>query len=43
MRKFSDIEHDLYPDSYIFDILNNVKSIAMVGASPRWNRPSNLQ
>ena len=28
--------------SYIRDILNNVNSIAMVGASVMWNRPSNF-
>lgn len=29
-----------YPDGYIADILNSVQSIAVVGASPRENRPS---
>ena len=32
--------HDNYPDSYIRGILNTVKSIAMVGVSPKDNRPS---
>ena len=32
--------HDHYPDSYIRGILNTVKSIAMVGISPKDNRPS---
>ena len=32
--------HDAYPDSYIRSILNTVKSIAMVGVSPKDNRPS---
>jgi predicted CoA-binding protein len=32
--------HDAYPDSYIRGILNTVKSIAMVGTSPKDNRPS---
>src|SRR6267142_1492549 len=32
--------HDVYPDSYIRGILNTVKSIAMVGISPKDNRPS---
>ena len=32
--------HDNYPDSYIRGILNTVKSIAMVGISPKDNRPS---
>ena len=34
------INHDSYPDSYIRGILNTVKSIAMVGASEKQNRPS---
>jgi len=34
------MNHDSYPDSYIRGILNTVKSIAMVGASERENRPS---
>ena len=29
-----------YPDRYIADILNSVATIAMVGASPDWVRPS---
>src|SRR6201995_4433247 len=32
--------HDAYPDDYIRQILNSVKSIAMVGASPVNVRPS---
>lgn len=32
--------HDDYPDTYIRGILNTVKTIAMVGVSPRDNRPS---
>ena len=32
--------HDTYPDSYIRGILNTVKTIAMVGISPKDNRPS---
>ncbi len=32
--------HDSYPDSYILAILRQVKTIAMVGASANWNRPS---
>jgi predicted CoA-binding protein len=32
--------HDGYPDSYIRGILNTVKTIAMVGISPKDNRPS---
>ena len=34
------MDHDSYSDSYIRGILNNVMSIAMVGASERENRPS---
>ena len=34
------MNHDGYPDSYIRGILNTVKSIAMVGISPKDNRPS---
>ena len=34
--------HDDYPDSYIRSILSSVKSIAMVGVSPEWTRPSNF-
>ena len=32
--------HDAYPDSLIRGILNSVKTIAMVGISPKDNRPS---
>src|ERR1700690_2915354 len=32
--------HDVYPDSYIRGILNSVKTIPMVGISPKDNRPS---
>jgi len=34
------MNHDNYPDGYIRGILNSVKSIAMVGVSPKDNRPS---
>jgi predicted CoA-binding protein len=34
------MHHDTYPDSYIRGILNGVKTIAMVGLSPKDNRPS---
>lgn len=34
------MDHNSYPDSYIRGILNSVKTIAMVGVSPRENRPS---
>lgn len=34
------MKHDSYPDSYIRGILNTVKTVAMVGFSPKENRPS---
>ena len=34
------MKHDRYRDSYILGILESVTTLAMVGASPRWNRPS---
>jgi predicted CoA-binding protein len=34
------MNHESYPDSYIRGILNTVKSIAMVGVSPKDSRPS---
>lgn len=34
------MNHDNYPDAYIRGILNTVKTIAMVGVSPKENRPS---
>jgi predicted CoA-binding protein len=34
------MDHDNYPDNYIRGILNTVKTIAMVGISPKDNRPS---
>ncbi len=34
------MNHDTYPDPYIRGILNTVKTIAMVGLSPKDNRPS---
>jgi uncharacterized protein len=34
------MNHDAYPDSYIRGILNTVKTIAMVGISPKDVRPS---
>ncbi|MBE9555405.1 MAG: CoA-binding protein [Proteobacteria bacterium] len=34
------IEHDKYSDAYIRGILSEVKTIAMVGSSTNWNRPS---
>jgi predicted CoA-binding protein len=34
------MEHERYEDAYLRGILRGVKTIAMVGASPNWNRPS---
>lgn len=34
------MNHDSYDDDYIRAILRDVNVIAMVGASPNWNRPS---
>ena len=36
----SGVDHDAYTDDYIRGILRRVRTIAMVGASPNWNRPS---
>ena len=33
-------DHDHYPDALLVQVLRGVKTIAMVGASPDWNRPS---
>ena len=32
--------HDYYSDAYLREILRDCRVIAMVGASPNWNRPS---
>jgi uncharacterized protein len=34
------MNHDSYSDQYLREILQSVRTIAMVGASPTWNRPS---
>lgn len=34
------VDHNQYSDDYIRGILRGVKTIAMVGASANWNRPS---
>lgn len=34
------VDHDAYSDDYIRSILADTRTIAMVGASPNWNRPS---
>ena len=34
------MQHDTYDDSYIKRILADTRTIAMVGASTNWNRPS---
>lgn len=34
------VSHDRYEDSYLRKILRECKTIAMVGASANWNRPS---
>ena len=34
------MNHDSYPDAYLRDILTSVRTIAVVGASPRPHRPS---
>lgn len=36
------MDHQHYSDAYLRDILDRCKSIAMVGASPNWNRPSHF-
>lgn len=34
------MNHDAYSNQYIREVLESAKTIAMVGASPNWNRPS---
>ena len=35
------MDHETYSDAYLRDILTSVRTIAIVGASPRRERPSN--
>jgi predicted CoA-binding protein len=34
------LDHENYPDDYLRDVLGSVRTIAVVGASPRSERPS---
>ncbi len=34
------MDHDAYSDGYLRSVLDSVRTIAMVGASEHWNRPS---
>ena len=34
------MDHDNYPDPYLRDVLTSVRTIAIIGASPRRERPS---
>jgi predicted CoA-binding protein len=34
------MDHDSYSNAYLLGILNRTRTIAMVGVSPTWNRPS---
>ena len=34
------MDHDTYSDDYIVQVLNGTRTIAVVGASPDWSRPS---
>jgi predicted CoA-binding protein len=34
------VDHETYPDAYLSDVLTSVRTIAVVGASPRRERPS---
>lgn len=36
------MEHDSYTDAYLRDLLARTRTIAMVGASSNWNRPSHF-
>jgi predicted CoA-binding protein len=39
-RKLAAMNHDTYDDRYIRNVLSRTRTVAMVGASPNWNRPS---
>jgi uncharacterized protein len=39
-RKLRVMDHDRYSDAYLRDVLSGVRTIAVVGASPRPHRPS---
>lgn len=34
------MDHDRYTDDHLRDVLTSVRSLAVVGLSPNWNRPS---
>jgi uncharacterized protein len=34
------MDHDAYTDAYLHEVLTTVRSLAVVGLSPNWNRPS---
>lgn len=34
------IDHDAYTDDYLREVLGNARSVAVVGLSSNWNRPS---
>lgn len=40
MTGVATVDHDRYSDDYLRGILEQARVIAMVGASPNWNRPS---